>query len=176
MKFKYDFIDQWVVDGFIEINSQKLSFNVTYVSDCLGDLLSALLYLNSTCISKDYGLTNHTSCAWDSEPFITRWNFTLKKNRMLHIIVSFENRIKIDTEYHYDSFLEVILKEVNSLIKKYGIVGYKANWEHEFPLSTYLQLKSYLLTKKPYIFEMIENEYSEYKKSDLIKDIHLLTN
>ncbi|MBM7602944.1 hypothetical protein JOC75_000914 [Metabacillus crassostreae] len=174
MKFKYDFIDQWVVDGFIEINSQKFSFNVTYVSDCLGDLLSALLYLNSTCISSDYGLSNNTSCEWDSEPFITMWNFTLKKNGMLHIIVTFENKIKIDTEYPYDSFLEVILKEVTALIKNYGIVGYRANWDYEFPIGSYLLLKNYLLTKEPYFLDVKRDEYGENKISNLVKDIQLL--
>ncbi|AZV42947.1 hypothetical protein [Peribacillus asahii] len=180
MKFEYKFVSRWVVDGFIEINSQRSSFNgVTYVTDCLGDLLSALLHLNVDCISKDDGLKTNTSCEWNSEPYITTWNFTLRTNGMLHVIVTNDGKeedediVDIDTECPYDSLLEIIVLEVDSLIKKHGIVGYKENWDYEFPLSTFLKLKNYLINKKPYLLNEIGDEYGEIKISNLHKDIEL---
>ncbi|MFJ8247003.1 hypothetical protein [Peribacillus asahii] len=181
MKFKYKFFTRWVVDGFIEINSQRSSFDgITYVRDCLGDLLNALMYLNADCVSPGDGLTTNTSCEWDAEPSITTWNFTLKTNGMLHVIVTYDGKeedediVDINTECPYDSLLEVIILEVDSLIKKHGVVGYKENWDHEFPLSTFLKLKSYLLNKKPYSLEEIGDEYSEIKTSQLHSDLDIL--
>lgn len=180
MKFEYNFVARWVVDGFIEINSQRSSFNVTYVSDCLGDLLSALLLLNSNCVSKEDGLRTVTSCHWNSEPCITTWNFTLKSNGILQVIVKCdamegnEDKTDIDTECPYDNLLELIILKVDSLIKEHGIVGYKENWDHEFPMSTFLILKNYLLNNKTYSLEEIGDEYGEIKISDLSNDIELL--
>jgi hypothetical protein len=179
MKFEYKFGGRWIVDGFIEINSQRSSFDVTYVTDCLRNLLNALMYLNPDCVSKDDGLRTNTSCQWDAEPCITAWNFTSKPDGMLHVIVTHEvegkigNITDIDTECSYDSLLEVIIREVDSVIKKYGIVGYKENWDHEFPLSTFLKLKNYLLNKKPYLLKEVRDDYGEIKVSNVYNDIEL---
>ncbi|MEH6892348.1 hypothetical protein V7024_22320, partial [Bacillus sp. JJ864] len=45
--------------------------------------------------------------------------------------------------------VKMIIKEAEQILLKYGIVGYHNSWiEHEFPLSSYLQLKHFLISKE----------------------------
>ncbi|WP_046173625.1 hypothetical protein [Domibacillus indicus] len=188
MQFTYRFSSRWCVDYSIEINSQQSGSNVTYVSDCLGDLLRALMDLNADCVPEGDNLMTETSCLWNSEPLITTWSFSLKRAGLLHVVVSQEysaanedgtyagiqTEIDIDTECSYDYLLEVIIKEADVLLKKHGIVGYQQNWDHEFPLSTFLKLKNYLLNKKPYVLIEIGDDYGEIKAGNVKSDIDLL--
>lgn len=188
MYFSYTFSDYASVDFEIEINSQKSSGNVTYVRDCLGSLLNALMYINPSCVPQYIDAEPDSFCEWDSEPLLTSWKFTSKPNGMLHVFVTSEyyeqnedgtsagikKKVDIDTECSYDDFLEVVIQEADSLIKKHGIVGYYETWDFEFPLSTFLKLKNYLLNKKGYPLKSIGEEDDGIKQGDLKNDIELL--
>ncbi|MFD2614530.1 hypothetical protein [Paenibacillus gansuensis] len=175
MKFGYKFHGRWTVDFCIEINSQRLSSNVTYVTDSLRDLLTALLRINPNCVPTEEVLSSD-GCQWCTEPFMITWSITKRSNGMVHVVVKYEDLDDedfIDTECPYDSLLEAIIMEVDTLIKENGIVGYKENWDYEFPLTTFLKLKNYLLNKNTYPLK--EDEYSGIKVSDLNMEMELLS-
>jgi hypothetical protein len=50
MEFKYYLSGIGWANCIVEVNAQKLEFTVSYLTDCLGDCLKSLMYLNSFCV------------------------------------------------------------------------------------------------------------------------------
>lgn len=120
---------------------------------------------------------------WESEATGTEIVFKLIDEDNLHIkVIGFENlslklnpEVNIETTCSYNEFLKTVIKEIDRLIKKYGIVGYRETWyEHDFPLSTFLKLKHYILNLNKYPIIMIDYLGDELAKTDLQNDIQLL--
>jgi len=182
MKFEYELTGLGWADGIIEINNQEHYFGISYLTDGLGDFLNALLQLNKYCLPDDEQKTI-TSLEWESEPAGTNIVFKLIDDNLHIKIIGFEDlslklnpEVKIETTCSYNEFLKAVIKEIDKLIKKYGIVGYRETWyEHDFPLSTFLKLKHYILNLNRYPIIMIESYLGdELEKTDLQNDIQLL--
>jgi hypothetical protein len=107
------------------------------------------LYLNAHCVH-EYELKKQTEYEWEGEPDGIVWSFELKENRILFIKAEYYedlynkdiSQIVIKTEYPYDDFLRNVVIEVDSLIKRHGIIGYREEWnDSDFTLSTFLKLR-----------------------------------
>ncbi|MDP4549598.1 hypothetical protein Q9251_01730 [Alkalihalobacillus macyae] len=183
MKFQYNLTGTGWATCIVEINSQVLKFSASYLTDCLGDLVQALYFLNP--LRSDEG--EKASIEWEGEPEGILWAFILKESNILSIEATYyedmENKENgnqvIQTEYSYDEFLKVVLIELDSIIKRHGIVGYKEQWVMaDFPLRTFLELKHYCLTKEDYPLTevMVESleETTEEIRSSLVDDLGLL--
>jgi hypothetical protein len=182
MKFEYQLTGLGWADGIIEINNQEHIFGVSYLTDGLGDFLNALMQLNKYCVPDDECKAN-TSLEWESEPAGTIIILKLIEEDNLYLkVVGYEDLslklnpvVDIETTCSYTEFLLYVVKEIDLLIKKYGIVGYRETWyEHDFPLSTFLKLKQYIVNSIKYPTQMVEVLGNELEKTDLQNDINLL--
>ncbi len=72
----------------------------------------------------------------------------------------------------------MIIKEADQLLFKHGIVGYQNLWaEHEFPLSSYLQLKYFLMEADKTSLQTKEKDEGQSKdceKSNLKQELQFL--
>jgi hypothetical protein len=182
VKFKYYLSGIGWANCIVEVNGQKLEFTASYLTDCLYDFLRSLMLLNSFCVPKDE-IRQETECKWDGEPEQIEWTFELRKNNRLNIkAVYYEDdfnldtsEILMDTECPYDDFLRIVLKEVDALIKRHGIIGYREDWnEHDFPLTTFLKLKHYIIHKQKYPIQEVQEEFDKETRSNLKYDLDLL--
>ncbi|EPD53789.1 hypothetical protein HMPREF1210_00612 [Paenisporosarcina sp. HGH0030] len=153
-----------------------------YLTNCLDDFLKSLMYLNSFCVPKDE-VMKKTKCEWEGEPEGIVWSFELKENQILFIeVVHYEelgskdnSQTLIKTEYPYDEFLRIVLIELDALIKRHGIIGYREQWyDFDFPLSTFLKLKHYTINKQKYPVKKVSGELDEETRSNLKYDSELL--
>ncbi|WP_051529986.1 hypothetical protein [Anoxybacteroides tepidamans] len=182
MKFEYQLTGAGWARGYIEIDDQKRSLTAGYLTDALGDLLEALLNLNPLYTQAVY-LKHGRYFMWEAEPDGVQWHLRRVDKEKISIKITYYEdtslytgeREELDAECSYDEFLKEVMREAESIFKEYGIVGYKENWiEHEFPLSTFLQLKYYLDTKTKYPINRNDLEDNKLYKSDLSKDMDYL--
>jgi hypothetical protein len=69
----------------------------------------------------------------------------------------------------------IVLKEIDALIKRHGIIGYREEWhDFDFSLSTFLKLKHYIMEKQKYPVKQEMGEFDEETRSNLNFDLKLL--
>lgn len=74
-------------------------------------------------------------------------------------------------------FLTDFLREMERILVLYGLVGYRENWNYEFPLSLYLMLKNISKGKNKLAINKLKPEEhygTEALASDFDKEIKLL--
>lgn len=182
MKFKYYLSGIGWSTCIVEVNGQVLEFRASYLSDSLGDFLRSLMFLNSLCVPKGE-ICSETVCEWEGEPARIVWSFELKENNILKITaVYYENEFDktntktlIKTEYPYDDFLLMVLIEIDALIKRNGLIGYREKWyDFDFPLTTFLKLKNYIVQKQKYPIQEVQGKFDTELNSNLKYDLELL--
>lgn len=182
MEFKYYPSGIGWATCIVEINGQKLVFTASYLTDCLSDFLRSLMDLNSFCVPKDE-VRKKTECEWEGEPEGIVWTFELKEHNKLMIKADYyvdelckdNAKTLIKTEYPYDDFLLSVLKELDALIKKHGIIGYRGAWYNaDFPLTTFLKLKHYIIHKQKYPIQEVQGEFDPQARSNLRDELELL--
>ena len=119
-------------DLIVVVNEQKLEFTASYLTDCLDDFLRSLMLLNSYCVPKDE-VRKKTECEWEGEPERIVWTFELKENNTLNIKANYyqdefskdnaKTLIKTECQYGFSNFLMVVIKEIDALIKRHGLIG-----------------------------------------------------
>lgn len=181
MKFKYCLESAGWAYGFIEVNSQRVDFSPSYLSDAFGDLLRGLVDLLKGEARAIF--------LWDEEPRGLKWKLALRDPNTLSLIITeYDDTFRIDqqegvnvidTNYNFLEFIREIVKEAEQLLLTHGIVGYQDSWvEHEFPLSSYLQLRYFLETKDKFDIQSVpedENGNRGYSKSNIKSELQYLT-
>ena len=183
MKFSYEIYDIGWANAYIEINGYKDYFSVSYMTDGLKDLVEGVLTLLPECMPNDE-VKKKIVFEWYAEPGGAIWTIESINNNQLHILIkSFEDldlkiggKITLDEECYKTDFIQCIVDEMDSILKEYGLVGYRKTWySHDFPISTYLKLKNYLMDGRGFQVEHIERyPGNEYSKSELQKELALL--
>lgn len=163
LKFNYKIIGTGWAICELQTANETFTFRASYLSDALGDLLNALLSLNSDMNTEFYG--NETNFSWYQEPGLTEWHikaFDIKSNEEnLHFKI---NQYVDDTEKgdpettsafacNYDELVYSVVESLDRLMQKFGLVGYRAIWvDSDFPVVTYLKLKHYAIHKSAFPF------------------------
>ncbi|MDR3598074.1 hypothetical protein [Clostridium sp.] len=181
MKFSYELSGIGWAEANIEINGCNGYFSVSYLNDALKELLEAIMILLMECVPKDE-VKKQSKFEWHAEPGGDVWNLTSIDNNQLHILIESytdlykksDKKIILDEVCDTRDFIKCIIDEMDNIIKNYGFVGYRETWyNHDFPISAYLKLKNYLITKKRFNVEHIErypgNEYSRSELHDELK-------
>lgn len=84
----------------------------------------------------------------------------------------------VDATCNFFDFVKMVIKEADKILLRYGIVGYQNLWaEHEFPLSSYLQLK-YILMEADKISlqtkEKVGGQSKSCEKNELKQELQFL--
>lgn len=131
------------IDGCIAEGNMKYYFNYSYLHDFLSDLMTALLTVHGEWAA-DERKENFYAVLEPGKEF---WKVSLD-NGILEIKISQKyintdgDEISEEVCFRFDDklFLNDFLAEMKALLKKYGLLGYKTEWEYEFPLSLLLKL------------------------------------
>jgi hypothetical protein len=132
-------------------NDQTCTLFVSFLSDALGDLLSALNMLLE-------GRSN-TTCAMQAEPGEYRWVMECSGDQ-LHLQVlrfdrNFSDRANEDGKLLFEAicpihhFVRRIKMTLDNLLDTHGVSGYRAEWvNHDFPMPEYERLVQWLDQRK----------------------------
>lgn len=182
MRFEYKLSGLGWANGYMEVNGEICYFTASYLTDALYDFLNSILSVIPDCVPDDE-LKQSVSFQFYAEPSGTDWRIQRQDDGKLRIqIVSYEDiDLKLDPKIEFEcyipllEFLEVVIRELDLLIKTHGIVGYRECWyDYDFPLTPFLKLKQYLITQSNYeVIEYKENGWNG-SKTILEKDIQLL--
>lgn len=152
MEFKYSLTGHGWAEGFIKINSLEYEFVASDLTKPLEDMLNAIINLIPSLVLAHQCLDS-TSFVWEEEPACTEWRMKLLKEDTLQLKVLYcedslnpEFNTIIDEPCNLMDFISAIIKELDNILDNYGVLGFKQTWgTHEFPISGYLKLKSFLL-------------------------------
>ena len=180
MKFNYYLKGYGWAKVLIEVDSNKLEFTPSYLTDAFGDLLRSLV---SLLIHEEEDAT----VIWNEEPSEIEWTFIRKNSDELSIKITLyedtyetgkaKGKVLLDINCLFVDFVKEVTNEADQLLINNGILGYRNIWEmHEFPVSSYLQLKDFLKNGKVTIENSSDSHPVNYddEKSNLKKELDIL--
>ena len=188
MKFQYELAGVGWAKVFIEIEGQSHQFYPSYLTNTLDDFLEALLSITPEIKLYEQPPDNITYFRWDEEPAEACGTIELvdKDNIRIQIVWfrdGFEGeedasgKVVIDSVCNINSFLTEVVKSLDKLLVKHGLLGYQKTWNtNEFPIGKYIFLKHYITTKSEFpIQEIRENGYFEYMESNIRGELMFLS-
>lgn len=185
MKFTYKLSSVGWADVYLQMGDSEIYISPSYLSEPLIDLVRSIELLLPECTPLDE-VKSVVQFEWDSEPAVHNW--TIKKTSQGKIqieIMCFEDGIKsipgkleFREECDLNQFIAVVVQSLEMLLSNHGIIGYRKQWDaQDFPISSFLQLKYYLLHKTS--FPVIINnsdEWIEQIESNLEEELRLINN
>ncbi|MFF2484615.1 hypothetical protein [Paenibacillus sp. NPDC058071] len=151
---------------------------VSYLSEPLIDLVRAVEQLIPECIEADE-LKHTVQFECDSEPAVRRWTLIKKDESSISInIILFldgvtggQGEAVFNEDCNLDEFIKLLVLQMENLLKKHGIVGYRKQWNaQDFPFSSYLQLKNYIKSKTKFPITVTNPDQWNEEITSQIKD------
>lgn len=169
--FKYKLDGAGWSNAYLKIGDAGVVFNrISYLGYPVTDLLSAL----HSIIEEDDMVTEKGESVkirddafvftWDDEPGGYEWQIDRKSKNKMHVVIKsiYEDvsslpkygEIVLNKVVDFRVFTTVIVREIDRIVKEFGLLGFRANWINDnggfmqFPLSSFLRLKYYLLYNK----------------------------
>jgi hypothetical protein len=148
VSFAYHLVGSGWAECTITVDEQHATLTASYLSDALGNLLSAVLRMVE-------GQPEATA-SFDEEPGEYRWRFFHKEpDRLLVRILAFpqlwgdqtdiEGEVVFEAECRLSTFAGSVLSGSQRLLEKHGPEGYLGLWhQHEFPLAKLNELRQLL--------------------------------
>lgn len=183
MKFTYKLNNIGWADVYLQIGDSEIYIFPSYLSEPLIDLIRSIELLLPECTPSDE-VKSVVQFEWDSEPALHNWKIEKTKQGKIQIeIICFKDGIKtipgklvFREECDLNQFITEVVHSLEALLKNHGILGYRKQWyAQDFPISSYLQLKYYVLNKSS--FPLIINnpdEWNEKIESNLNEELELI--
>lgn len=170
-------------EGSITDKSNQIFFDASYITDFPTGLMNAMLYALGR-LPKDE--EEKASFRSEYEPAIGKWHISKKGNSfVIHEFLfpdDFTEKASDSSTVSVpiDAFLHDFLSEMRRIINMFGLVGYRSEWGHEFPLSLYLQLwdvyqKGEHFITKEVIAEGSQNMRTNYQMTDFAKECDVIS-
>jgi len=156
LKFKIKLSEIGKIKGCFELDNETLPFEAVNASNPMGDLLKAMVSI----IQEPAHLwdeENSTAVEWYCDDYIFTLKFSSNDGKTLNLSLTrncapFGEQlpaVTIKGKLELEVFYLTIIKELDSMIKKMGLLNYAQLWQHdEFPLTYFLLLKKYLIEWK----------------------------
>lgn len=168
--FSYDLIEPGKGHGTFMYGKKELAFNALNVCNPIGDLLKSMVSL----VQEPSYLWNEESTKvveWYCESCIFVMEFSTKNGKTIEFALTRNSApfggeeklgYSIKGKVPLQEFYHVIILELDSFIKKVGLLNYAQIWQKdEFPLTYFLILKKYLILWKIWIASMEESDVLE---------------
>ncbi|GBG10998.1 hypothetical protein PAT3040_05775 [Paenibacillus agaridevorans] len=183
MKFSYKLSGIGWADVHLQIEDSEIYINTSYLSEPLIDLVRSIEYLLPECTPMDE-VKDVVQFEWNSEPAIHRWRFEKTKNGKVQIeivvyvdgLTSTPGKLEFKEECEIDLFIKEVIFSLEGILKQHGIVGYRKQWyAGDFPISSYLQLRNYLLHKSNFTINIKnQDEWNECIESNLSNELEII--
>jgi hypothetical protein len=167
--FSYDLTETRKAQGSFNYGKKEFPFEVTNVSNPIGDLLKAMVSL----VQKPSHLwdeENKTIIEWYSEESIYFLELSSSDGKNISVsLIKSDGAFGIETSKKqlsfttpFKQFYLTIILELDQLLKEKGLLNYAQHWEKdEFPLTWFLILKKYLINWKMWTASMEEADILE---------------
>lgn len=162
--FKVNDIQHGMLEVTFNIDGVPYALYPTAATNALGDLVSALAAVHPLCDTTKWSFEKSYPAnyvVWDQNAIITEWKFTLEGDTLAIRMQDQAKGIGYNTSRHVlhettlkvdiTDFSTMIVREMDRIIKEYGILGYRQHWqEHTFPIDSYLALKQAMLKDRSF--------------------------
>lgn len=165
MKFTYRLNSIGWAESSLEIEHNEVYMEPSYLSEPLIDLVRSVELLIPSLNAPDE-VRDEVSFDWNAEPAIYSWRITkLSKEKLRIQIRMYEEGFKtgpgellLNEKCSLNEFVQVLVESLELILRTNGLVGYRKQWaRNDFPLSSYLQLKTYLTTETHFPLHKKEN-------------------
>jgi len=182
VEFLYELSGQGWASGYIAINDhEKVHFTCSYTSEGISELLFRLYQLAANV---PFYEMDPNPMFWDEEPDGTCWTLKRigKNDLLIEIKHSQENpeetKTLVNEQINFWEFVSIVMKQADILLQRQGFIGYVEAWGSEFPLSSYLRLKSLMEDDEILLKESENHHVQTNDMSDLQRELtwlHALT-
>ncbi|MCQ2228495.1 MAG: hypothetical protein MJZ13_01970 [Bacteroidales bacterium] len=151
--FIYELREPGSATATFKANGEEVEFELTNVSNPLGDLLEGLVTMITTP-SHMWGEENVCRVIWYGDSSTYNWTITHVDDIMCHVKVTesvdffgddTESEL-LELECSFHDFIYCIISELDKFIKVIGLLNYAQKWQKdEFPITQFLFLKKTLI-------------------------------
>jgi hypothetical protein len=168
-KFKVKLSETGLVKGYFELDEENLPFEATNASNPVGDLLKAMVSLVQEPAHL-WGEENATAVEWYCDDYIFVLEFSSSDGKALELSITRNSApfgeqvpmVTISGTIELELFYLTIIKELDEMIKRLGLLNYAQLWQNdEFPLTWFLLLKKYLIEWKRWSPSLEESDVLE---------------
>jgi hypothetical protein len=168
-KFKIKLSEPGRVKGYFELGKENLPFEATNASNPVCDLLKAMVSLVQEPAHL-WGEINATAVEWYCDEYIFVLEFSSIDGKSLQLSITrnsapFGEQVptkRISGSIELELFYLTIIKELDEMIKRMGLLNYAQIWQNdEFPLTYFLLLKKYLIEWKRWSPSLEESDVLE---------------
>ena len=141
---------QQVLAGWMTIiirdDTKEYFFDVSYLTDFPNDFMLALVSAIGRW-PKDERADSFTT---DEEPRFSEWEVSADGDNLVFRVISYESSSRKEKKSESvitvdrDCFLRDFVSEMSDVLRRFGLFGYRREWNYEFPLSLFLQLRSFV--------------------------------
>ena len=175
-QFKYELREPGTAYASFASNDVFINFNLTNICNPLFELLEGLFGIVSNP-KHIWGERNEIQITWLCTNNTYNWHFHLKGENDLTVIITqstdfFESDGDTIEVAHFEckvfDFVFCIINELDSFIKKTGLLNYVQHWKNgTFPFTYFLFLKKYLIDNNAWTT-------NDHKQCDSLSDEILL--
>lgn len=167
--FSYDLVDTGKGRGCFKYGKKNLSFEALNVCNPIGDLLKSMANLVQEP-SYLWGEKSVKVVEWYGESCIFVMEFSTNNGKTLEFTLTRnaapfgeeKPSVKINGKLPLQEFYHIMILELDTFIKKTGLLNYAQIWQKdEFPLTYFLILKKYLIGWKIWIPSKEESDVLE---------------
>lgn len=183
MEFTYTLNSIGWATVYLKIGNSEIYITPSYLSKSLTDLVRSIEVLLPECTAADE-VQNIVRFDWNSEPAIDSWKIQRISQEKIKIeIMCYKDGIEtapgelvFREECKLIEFITEVVRALEALLEQHGIIGYRKQWcAEEFPLSSYLQLKHFLLNKSGFPLTIHNpDEWLEKIESKLQEELKLI--
>jgi len=181
MNFRISRISNGNLDIDLEIDNFSVRFNPTFETDALGEFVTYLAAIHPLCnVGWKPGAFNKVEpLVWHQGGILVEWvlkrdfedltiQLTYKQNGAMYNDEVNKVLDQKTISCNFDTFVFNVVKELDRVVKEYGILGYRYGWQSfSFPLDGYLALKRAVLHQQP--FNLLDGN-----STSLIEEIELI--
>lgn len=183
MKFKYTLENIGWAKVELQIGNSEVLIYPSYATEPLIDLVRSIESLLPNCVTPDE-LETVVQFEWDSEPALYCWRIENNSDEIIRVeitcyndgIKSLPGEVIVNEECSLHEFLTELILTLETILKTHGIIGYRKQWyAQDFPISSYLQLKYYLIHNSGFpVVRVAPEEWIEKVETNLKNEIKLL--
>lgn len=151
--FTYELREPGTAFATFKVNDDTVEFELTNVSNPLGDLMEGLVTMITTP-SHIWGEENTCHVIWYGESSTYNWSITYTENNQCHVLLTesvdfFGDDTKsllLEFDCNFHELILCFVDELDTFIKHVGLLNYTQTWQKdEFPLTQFLYLKKVLI-------------------------------
>lgn len=141
--FRIDRLSAGWITGAVTDGTAEILFDNSWMTDFPNDLMLALL-----TVLGDYPADAHRETfRAELEPAVAEWTLSAEGDDLCFHVTTYEDgsMVKVLSQetvtLNKAVFLRDFTLEMDALLNRFGLLGYRMEWDSEFPLSLYLRIK-----------------------------------